>query len=380
MASTNSSASAQENVGEMRLLLTPHALSNLTGDPHTSISITNLQAVLPLGIDAWGRPNITQPVLISTHISLRNPFTTASSTDTVVSGSTVHYGTLSKAILKACVAFERVCKAGDGEERREMSLRALVEFLHFYLTGSRDTVPVSQSQVALFIEKDTDGKVLEPLLKNVEMQLFELEVTLPKASLMGSGISLKGSFGYASGKEGPTAYSMVLKLKDLRIPTLVGVNPNERLAKQMVVVNVEILRWDVVGDEYCALEELVAKSTEESSFQTLEALALHLIERIIQYVILPLASSKASDISDKPQLDNYPLIRIYLSKPTAVTFADAPTVSMVVDSDPGNSEVAREVWGRNAGKGAIRRVPFPLVGRLEEWIEKQGNDRESSDT
>lgn len=108
-----------------------------------------------------------------------------------------------------------------------------------------------------------DVDELKPLLKDVAMRLFELEVLLPKASLMGSGVSLRAGFGYDHGvgreMKGPSAYSMVLRLRDLKVPTLVGVNPNERLAKQIVYVDVEMQRWDWMVDGYCALEEIVVK-------------------------------------------------------------------------------------------------------------------------
>ncbi|KAL2065010.1 hypothetical protein VTL71DRAFT_4150 [Oculimacula yallundae] len=359
----------------MPLLVTPHALSALTGDPHTSISVTNLQTTLPL-TDAWGRSNILQPVLISIHISLLHPFTTASSSDTV-SGSTVHYGTLSKAILEAC---EKLKGMGKSE-----SVRTLIECLGLHLTGvhmlsSRNRAVKAFEELKEARERGSDGALIEPL-KGVGIHLLELEVTLPKASLMGSGTSLKGSFGFEIEKREPSAYSMVLRIKELRIPTLVGVNPNERLAKQIVVVDVELLRWwDVMGNRHCHLEQVVVKSTEESSFQTLEALALHLIERIIRHIIIPSYVYEKDALTggwaytypapaSPEQTMTYPLVKISLSKPTAVTFADAPTVSMVVDTDSQKSEVARRIWDTAAMEGKFGLLPFPLQGRLDKWLE-----------
>ncbi|PBP22643.1 hypothetical protein BUE80_DR006561 [Diplocarpon rosae] len=353
-------------------LLTPHALTNLTGDPHTRIRVTNLSTTLPVGTDAWGRRNIPQPVLLSASISLKHPFTSASSTDTVAP-STVHYGTLSKAILAACKEFAELC--ADELCPVPMHLRALVQYVHFYLTG-QDTLPRIQHQACVSRSKASDGEKqadAEPLLKCESIRLFELEVTLPKASLLGSGISLKGSFGYEGG-DGPNAYSMVLQLRELRIPTLVGVNACERLAKQMVYVDVEMQRWDWMADGYCELEELVVKSTEESSFQTLEALAEHLVKRIICYALIPhLPSTHFPSTTSSSKPLNHPRIKISLSKPTAVTFADAPTVEMMVDSDPNVNELACRIW-EEAGREGVRRVPFPLLGRLDEWIERGGEE------
>ncbi|CAL3962218.1 unnamed protein product [Diplocarpon coronariae] len=350
-------------------LLTPHALTNLTGEPHSLIRVTNLSTILPVGTDAWGRRNIPQPILLSASISLRHPFTSASSTDTVAP-STVHYGSLSKAILAACKEFAELC--ADEVCPVPMHLRALVQYVHFSLTR-QDTLPkfphqgcVSRSN-ASDVQKEAEA---EPLLKCESMRLFELEVTLPKASLLGDGISLKGSFGYEEGKDGPNAYSMVLRLRGLRIPTLVGVNACERLAKQMVYVDVEMQRWDWMVDGYRELEELVVKSTEESSFQTLEALAEHLVNRIIRYTLIPhLTSAHLAPTTSPSKPLNYPRIKISLSKPTAVTFADAPTVEMIADSDPCVNQLANRAW-EEFGRDGVRRVPFPLQGRLDNWIEK----------
>ncbi|KAG4433854.1 hypothetical protein IFR05_010672 [Cadophora sp. M221] len=252
----------------MPTLITPHALLTQTGDPHTQIHITNLQTTLPLALDAWGRSNLPQPILISSTISLLYPFTTASSTDTVTP-STVHYGTLSKAILAATKEFTDLC---TDEAPTPMHLRALVQFMHFYLTGW-DTLPRFPSEEKILKRRDdlgVDAGAKEPLLKRVAMRLLELEVLLPKASLLGNGVSLKAGFGYDHEEQkemnGPSAYSMVLRLRDLRVPTLVGINPNERLAKQMVHVNVEMQTWDWIVDGYCALEELVVKKGRGDRF------------------------------------------------------------------------------------------------------------------
>ncbi|KAI9053411.1 hypothetical protein LZ554_002369 [Drepanopeziza brunnea f. sp. 'monogermtubi'] len=366
-------------------LLTPHALTTLSGDPHTLIRLTHLRTTLPISTDAWGRSSVSgsipQPVLLSCALSLRLPFTTASSSDTVAA-STVHYGTLSKAMLAACEAFRL---RGEGTEKG-MGMRDLVAWLLLRLTG-QDILAAPQAPQGEHGSGNGSGdengneERVEPLLKPGSLKLLELEVSLPKASLMGSGVSLTGSVAYGGdqggGEQQPSAYSMVLKLHELRVPTLVGVNACERLAKQMVYVGVEMQRWDCPDEDgYARLEEVVVKSTEESSFQTLEALAGHLITRLIRYIVIPrlltsLPHSTPTPSSTAPPGRNYPRIKIALSKPTAVTFAEAPTVEMAVDADPGASEIARRVWGEVGGEGG-RKVPFPLMGRLDEWIEREG--------
>lgn len=88
---------------------------------------------------------------------------------------------------------------------------------------------------------------------------LSLEILLPKASLLGSGVSLRGDFIYEEGHHGPSAYSMVLQLRELRVPAIIGVNGNERKAKQVIVANVEMERWDRMVDAYNELEEIVIK-------------------------------------------------------------------------------------------------------------------------
>jgi hypothetical protein len=54
-------------------------------------------------------------------------------------------------------------------------------------------------------------------------------------------------------------------------------------------------------------------------------------------------------------------MKICLEKPTAVTLADAPVVELLIDS-------AKILRLNNHAK----TPPFPLQGRLDEWI--RGND------
>ena len=63
------------------------------------IQVNNLQTNLKVGTDAWGRAGKLQPALISATVSLLQDFGTAAMGDDV-DQSTIHYGILSKEILK----------------------------------------------------------------------------------------------------------------------------------------------------------------------------------------------------------------------------------------------------------------------------------------
>lgn len=105
---------------------------------------------------------------------------------------------------------------------------------------------------------------------------------------------------------------------------------------------------------------------EESSFQTLEALASHISQRIIIYFLIPHYPADQQEDTKNPLPGwNYQRIRIKLEKPTAVTFADAPVVEMLVDSDPKINKDVGSLW-ENAG--VVRLPPFPLEGKLGDWI------------
>ena len=52
-------------------------------------------------------------------------------------------------------------------------------------------------------------------------------------------------------------------------------------------------------------------------------------------------------------------------------FADAPTVECLVDSDPSKSAEVKDLW-KAREKVQRKQVPFPLQGRMDQWIEKNG--------
>jgi hypothetical protein len=94
------------------------------------------------------------------------------------------------------------------------------------------------------------------------LQELEMTLLLPKGTLLSEGVSLTLTGGYLQGPGtyASAPYRAILKLQDIRIPTLIGLNPNERLAKQMVIATVEIDPYAVVGqDHYNELEQIVVK-------------------------------------------------------------------------------------------------------------------------
>jgi hypothetical protein len=88
---------------------------------------------------------------------------------------------------------------------------------------------------------------------------------------------------------------------------------------------------------------------------------MHVCQRITKYYLVPYS---------KPPLSKAPAKKDYqittsLEKPTAVTFADAPVVEMTLDSYPDKNPKMRALWDCAT---TIQPPPFPLQGRLDEWI------------
>jgi len=231
----------------MATLQTSWAVAQEAGEAHSSIRVTNLQTSLPVAKDAWGRQGKLQPVLISASVSLREPFSSASSSDTVTN-STVHYGILSKAIIESCQRCTEIFNS-SGSANEECTVEFLAQFIHLFLTHS-----VVQGDLEPRYLRIVNNLVLPPKLLNS----LELVIKLPKASLIGNAVSFRYHLTYKIDGQGPDKFSSVLRLHDLRIPTLVGVNPNERLAKQILVVNVDLDPW-VKEESYNELEEIIVK-------------------------------------------------------------------------------------------------------------------------
>lgn len=215
------------------------------GEPLAVVRVRNLQTTVVGPQDAWGRGRMQQPLQVTAELHFSRPFGAAAAADNVTSGDTVHYGELSKLILACVDRSNQHAELADAS----IDLRVLLEMIWIVLTG-----------------RNVDGVDAEPeaapLLDRSRLRFISLTVSLPKASLLGEGVSLTASNVYAPFTVGPAAlsmYGLCLKLHRVRVPVLIGVNPNERQAKQFVVVDVEIDKLDYYPDIYCELEKIVVQ-------------------------------------------------------------------------------------------------------------------------
>ncbi|KAH9888268.1 Dihydroneopterin aldolase-domain-containing protein [Xylariomycetidae sp. FL2044] len=321
-------------------LQTAWRVASDAGEPVAVVRVRDLQGAgaLPVGRDAWGRPDRPQPVLLSSEVSFARPFGAASRHDKVDQGDTVHYGTLSKALLGTLELCDRDRGQGRGQQKDS---KAAAGVQQQQATKSPRTSDVFELLWVRMTGRVVDGSRVAlppdqvPLLDATGLRSLSLTIRLPKASLLGAGVSLTTTASFrddlllpvdgdgeeGGGRKNPLkSYSRSLRIHGLHVPTLVGVNANERAAKQMLVADVEIDKFDVVDDVHSDVERTVVDAMEASSFETLEALGTHIAQKILDDF----------RIGDNPQTmrDRGWQVKVCLEKPIAVPFAECPAVEI----------------------------------------------------
>ncbi|TQV97201.1 hypothetical protein V2A60_000174 [Cordyceps javanica] len=280
----------------------------------STIKVKKLHATIKGPQDAWGRPDRPQPIAISAAVSLDAPFGASSANDTVAA-DTVHYGLLSKAILSTLAAATSI-----------RSLRHLLDTMWAELTG------FDSRGCDISVGAEQEQPRQPPFLHFAQLRALEMTLHLPKATLLGEGVSLTAAGGFeaaaaaAAATDGGTLVksamrqsAVSLKIHDLRVPTLIGVNSNERLAKQVVIASVEIDRLEDDLDVYAELEQTVVQVMSDSSYETLEALGTQMTVVIAAHL----------HRKHTPPRDGAGwIINISLEKPIAVPLADAACVEM----------------------------------------------------
>ncbi|KAL6919309.1 hypothetical protein FSST1_003335 [Fusarium sambucinum] len=292
-------------MGKETPLVSSRRLSNAEGDPVAVVRVRNLQTTIQGPKDAWGRGSKQQPLLISAEVSLTHAFP-SSSADDKVDSDTVHYGLLSKSILST---LEKLPNSA-------LSLSDVLNRLWVDLTGFQYTGV-----------KDPSAKQTKAFLQTSLIRRLSVSLVLPKASLMGSAIRLTGSCLFVD--SAITARSLELGLEGIRVPTLIGVNSNERNAKQVVITNIKIDEYQTAHDDYAVIESIIVDAMSESSFETLEALAASLAFHIAREL-----RTKRDDFYGE-------IIRIGLEKPTAVPLAEAACVELTVKTEDVKIEVSK---------------------------------------
>ncbi|KAF9635141.1 hypothetical protein BFW01_g6036 [Lasiodiplodia theobromae] len=243
-----------------------------------TVSLSSLNLVVPAGRDVWGRTDRAQPLALSLTVASRVGFTSAAASDALDAG-TVHYGHLSKNLLKAL----------DPSTTNNQWLSGLV-------VASR----TSEALIATAAEGAVGAA--------------KIDVCFPKASTLGTGAGVEWTVFYSPVGE-VVSFSRQLYVKGMAIPTLIGVNSNERMKKQLCVVSVWIDRVsDGAIDSYYVVEDIVLKAVGNTDFETLEALA----ERVAHILIETFINTESSTSN----------LRVRIEKPSAVPLADFPAIEI----------------------------------------------------
>jgi len=239
---------------------------------YDKILVDNLEVSVNAGTDVWGRKK-KQRATISVVVTLGQHFTSASTTDTV-DQSTIHYGTLSRAIQARL------------------------------LDGASEWV--SSATLSAIILDSVRG-----MAGSTCIHAIQTTIKYVKGSMFGESI------GYTTcNNERDGTKSNTLCLQNVRIPCLIGVNPNERLRKQPVVVNlwVDCISDDRV-DDYAQLEQVIFDMISETTYQTIESLLAYVVNKL------------RLDFFSKDK-DQDVWIKLRAAKPLAVPSAEAPAVEI----------------------------------------------------
>lgn len=206
------------------------------GEPAATIHLQNYQLTVRGPQDCWGRINQPLPALVSVQVAKSTPFADSAAGDSV-RPDTVHYGKLSKYLQSLFDGLETV-----PEGRRLADLAGVL----------------CERLAGLQVREGVVVKELQPFLERSSFKYLKVTVHLPKSSLLGNGVSLTAAVSMNDNGV-PQARSLTLRIHDLRVPVLIGVNEHEKKTKQIMLVNVEVDKWVTREDEYRQLEAVVTK-------------------------------------------------------------------------------------------------------------------------
>lgn len=152
--------------------------------------------------------------------------------------------------------------------------------------------------------------------------------TLTKRSpSAGAANSFAASANSVEPRSARSGRQAVIRVKDLRLRTFIGFNPEEREKRQDIVVNIEIgyelaasVRDDVVEDalDYKAITKRIIAHVEGGRFLLLEKLATDILD----------FTSEDSRVAWS---------RVRVDKPHALRFADSVSISVEFDAQAQNN-------------------------------------------
>ncbi len=114
---------------------------------------------------------------------------------------------------------------------------------------------------------------------------------------------------------------MIIRVKNLRLRTIIGIQDWERKKKQDIVINLEIESDGSAAAESDRIEDSVDyKSLTKKVIQVVESSKFHLLEK--------LSSTIASAIMENERVRR---VRVEVDKPHALRFADSVSIESVAE-------------------------------------------------
>ncbi|KAK5165772.1 uncharacterized protein LTR77_008695 [Saxophila tyrrhenica] len=279
------------------------------------VQVKNL--MLPYSINA---PNVwnqikEQPGFATVSVFFRNGFNSTEGQDDL--SESIHYGNLAKAI--------RGSNPGGGTPAEVL---AGVEHLVREMGRRPDGRNVVESTVT--------------------------ELHLPKASMTGDEISFTWIQKDVRdhGREKFETVRRLFSIHDMRLMTLVGMNKNEREAKQPVIASLEFdyvavnaqqpeNRQPFPEGDVLRIEYLLTKVRHHTYSSRSQALTVYKLIEDSKFETLELMAQRAITLLSRDFWDRgygSPSVRLRLEKPKAITFADAAVVELYVPARDSTTE------------------------------------------
>ncbi|KAF8554064.1 hypothetical protein OG21DRAFT_1509385 [Imleria badia] len=264
------------------------------------VSLNALHLAATIGSDHWHRTR-AQPIELSLHLHLAPLFLDAPGRSDNVADS-LHYGHLAKAVEK---------RVGERAETGYASARALLE----------DVTDATFE----FAERVVGASAVREVVPAVRAAL-----SLPKQILLAGDFQIElttDCLEWVSLSLGARARSgAIVRVMNLILPVLIGVNPPERLAKQRVVTELTFFEAASISPDgevdYPAIVQQIAMDVERSTYLTLEKLIYEIIQTAYR------ASDAHPDSNSSTNPSRIDSITVRCRKPSALSFADSSGVEM----------------------------------------------------
>ncbi|RUS19188.1 Dihydropteroate synthase-like protein [Endogone sp. FLAS-F59071] len=238
------------------------------------ILVKNLVVRTIIGVDSWERIK-RQPVTIN--LCLYTDISGAGASDHVT--KSIHYGLLTKAVEKFA--------EGANFRSVEALAHAIVKICIKDFNAAKATVRLEKPRALL--HATSAGVEITRTAEDLAYILQEEKIAMESTTSAAKGVPSSSTEGSAPAAEVSTDGSRsgsgdhdIIFVKDLRLSTIIGVNPWEREEKQVVILNITIhpsfrtadLQADHVqrSHNYRTIVRTISRHVEASAYKTIEAI------------------------------------------------------------------------------------------------------------